>query len=386
MTCRAWAFENDGSQNFTARSLDPSASLGQFVDLDRDGDLDRIATTGSGSTSRVVWYRNDGAQSHGPLPIASEAEAFINVADIDNDGDFDILTQRTGLSGRLSWYENDGTPAVGTWAQRTVTNDFSSSAAYTADIDGDGDIDIITASNQAARLIWYENDHTALTFTPHTIDNSINIPTLLVVGDVDGDGDLDLLAATNFSKTVIWYRNLGTASQGDYDRNGHVDGADFLLWQRQLGSDASPAGSGADGDGNEKVGAEDLIVWRKNVPTTLAAAVKAFGTDAAAISRAASGVAPILSLQLVASPLAPQRVVFGPPRRSMYAAPVSIAADDDLARFTGLDKSATCATSARVVPAQSGTHEFQDLADAAFADVDETDDLFSTRIDATLAP
>lgn len=49
---------------------------------------------------------------------------------------------------------------------------------------------------------------------------------------------------------------------GDFDADGDVDGADFLLWQRTLGTTASPPGSGADGDGNGTVGAGDLAVWK----------------------------------------------------------------------------------------------------------------------------
>jgi hypothetical protein len=50
---------------------------------------------------------------------------------------------------------------------------------------------------------------------------------------------------------------------GDYDDNGQVDGADFLLWQRTLGAAANP-GTGADGSGNAVVDGEDLGVWQDN--------------------------------------------------------------------------------------------------------------------------
>ncbi|MBA3484333.1 MAG: PQQ-dependent sugar dehydrogenase [Pirellulales bacterium] len=50
---------------------------------------------------------------------------------------------------------------------------------------------------------------------------------------------------------------------GDYDDNGQVDGADFLLWQQTLGS-AAGAGTGADGSGSAVVDGEDLSVWQDN--------------------------------------------------------------------------------------------------------------------------
>jgi hypothetical protein len=49
---------------------------------------------------------------------------------------------------------------------------------------------------------------------------------------------------------------------GDYDRDGDVDGGDFLAWQLGLGSLVTPSGSGADGDNSGAVDAGDLAIWR----------------------------------------------------------------------------------------------------------------------------
>jgi hypothetical protein len=50
---------------------------------------------------------------------------------------------------------------------------------------------------------------------------------------------------------------------GDYDRNGTVDGNDFLVWQRQLGT-KTPATLGADGNGDLLVDGLDLAPWSDN--------------------------------------------------------------------------------------------------------------------------
>lgn len=55
-----------------------------------------------------------------------------------------------------------------------------------------------------------------------------------------------------------------TGPAGDYNADGVVDGADFLVWQRTLGTAATPAGSGADGNGSGSVDADDLTVWREH--------------------------------------------------------------------------------------------------------------------------
>jgi hypothetical protein len=49
---------------------------------------------------------------------------------------------------------------------------------------------------------------------------------------------------------------------GDYNNNGVVDGADYVIWRDTLTQVAVPAGTGADGSGNGTVGPEDYDFWR----------------------------------------------------------------------------------------------------------------------------
>lgn len=72
------------------------------------------------------------------------------------------------------------------------------------------------------------------------------------VGAVQGSGIFTFLVGND----------AGGELPGDYDRNGFVDGADFLLWQRELGNEVTPGG-GADGDRSGVVDAGDLDVWRE---------------------------------------------------------------------------------------------------------------------------
>lgn len=51
------------------------------------------------------------------------------------------------------------------------------------------------------------------------------------------------------------------AAPGDYDRDGVVDGADFLDWQRSIGAAALPPASGADGNADGVVNGADLTAW-----------------------------------------------------------------------------------------------------------------------------
>jgi hypothetical protein len=69
-----------------------------------------------------------------------------------------------------------------------------------------------------------------------------------------------LLATGETMEGVIEFASVGNG--GDFDSDGDVDGADFLVWQRTLGSNVSSLGSGADGNANGVVDAGDLVIWK----------------------------------------------------------------------------------------------------------------------------
>jgi hypothetical protein len=56
---------------------------------------------------------------------------------------------------------------------------------------------------------------------------------------------------------------------GDYNLNGVVDAADYLVWRKTLGGTNVPAYSGADGDGDTTIDQDDYVVWRAHFGQTL---------------------------------------------------------------------------------------------------------------------
>jgi hypothetical protein len=58
---------------------------------------------------------------------------------------------------------------------------------------------------------------------------------------------------------------------GDYNNNGRVDAADYVVWRNQNGQNV-PAGTGADGSGNGAVGPEDYTFWRTRFGQTVGSA------------------------------------------------------------------------------------------------------------------
>ncbi len=79
---------------------------------------------------------------------------------------------------------------------------------------------------------------------------------------------------------------LPAAMFGDYNGNGEVDTADFVMWRRTLSQSVAPY-SGADGSGNGVIDQGDYGVWRAHFGETVSASVAASGTSIAVISTSA---------------------------------------------------------------------------------------------------
>ena len=132
----------------------------------------------------------------------------VHSVDIDGDGDFDILGAAYEADD-ITWWENmDGTGT--SWTEHTVDGSFDGAiSVYSADIDGDGDLDILGAGYLSREITWWENmDGTGISWTEHTVDAYCYGANSVYAGDIDGDGDLDIVGAARSSDSISWYENI----------------------------------------------------------------------------------------------------------------------------------------------------------------------------------
>ena len=73
-------------------------------------------------------------------------------------------------------------------------------------------MDIVSASVNDDTIAWYENNNgDASSWTARDIDTSANGAFSVFVADMDGDGDMDIVSASVNDDTIAWYENNGAA-------------------------------------------------------------------------------------------------------------------------------------------------------------------------------
>jgi hypothetical protein len=151
------------------------------------------------------------------------------IGDLDGDGDPDVL------DGYQRWYRNttgDGTA----WETVTIlTNGAFDGSPLTAlgDLDGDDDLDIVMGTHFGARLAWAENEgNEGQDFTLHMLATDKDFLHTIIAADLDNDGDLDILAGQNVGPTFVFENDgqgaftehtIALDTRGHEARTGDVD-------------------------------------------------------------------------------------------------------------------------------------------------------------------
>jgi FG-GAP-like repeat len=200
---------------FTNHTIDPRPGGIHIipVDLNRDGKMDFITLLAQ-DYETVLAYINKGTGDFSfdqkviyAAPHPNWGSSGIELVDLDKDGDLDVLlthgdTFDDGIVKPyhgIQWLENTGTyPFV----EHTLAQMPGVHRAEAADVDGDGDLDVVACALLAGgsdvdektlpALVWLEQTKPG-TFVRHTIEMGFPRHATLDVGDIDGDGDVDVV-------------------------------------------------------------------------------------------------------------------------------------------------------------------------------------------------
>ena len=235
----SWTEHNIASDFLGAQSV-------YSADIDGDGDMDVLGA--AWIVNDITWWENmDGSGTS--WTEHNIAGGFLGAQsayseDIDGDGDMDVLGASPYLD-EFTWWENvDGSGT--TWTEHNIAEGFDAAySVYSEDMDGDGDMDVLGAAFNSSDIVWWENiDGTGTSWAEHFVDTNFNAARSVYAEDIDGDGNMDVLGAASAGNDISWWRLSGYPSVASLlssilDTQGDYPDWDYIDWNSQTPSGTS---------------------------------------------------------------------------------------------------------------------------------------------------
>lgn len=205
-------FSSDGTGSFTAWAPIPTDNMPRHVtvaDVNGDGEQDLLCCSAAASRLLVFLNRGDGSFEPYVGHEVSDSPYGVFLGDFDADGDLDAVTANF-VGHNVSVLENFGNATFAPAVDYAIPG-IEPAPVFVdgADLDGDGDLDLVTANSGTGDLgVLLNNGDGTFTVQPATYPVGEQ-PQLVALGDLNGDGIPDAVVVNTLSGTVSSLLGVG---------------------------------------------------------------------------------------------------------------------------------------------------------------------------------
>ena len=219
---------------------------------DLDGDARRDLVVATASDLRVLYQERNGefVDSGATLSFPGvEVYQSVAIADLDRDGDADIVAaNRSGSRrGSVNVFLQERPREFGGFQEIEVLG-FNPSAVDVADLDGDGDQDLVVIDvppfpdGSSGSVLVFSQGPLGKFHPPQGEPTEVGSPRSVALADLEGDGDVDIVCACAFPDSVAVFlqddpgtffaagtplnflgASVSAADVADFDADGDLD-------------------------------------------------------------------------------------------------------------------------------------------------------------------
>ncbi|HMQ48456.1 MAG TPA: FG-GAP-like repeat-containing protein [Saprospiraceae bacterium] len=202
---------NDGQGQFTTSTMNTTGvgeSACYVADANGDGILDVFIGMYYSKQLALLLGDGEGGFALSDMVTVTGSPWMIAAADFNGDGRADVASANSD-GNRMAIAFGDGQGGLTEAIHFNAgLNTLFPLAIDLGDIDGDGDLEIVTSNYSSPSFVVFENDGNG-SFTVASILDASNKASCAILHDRDGDGDMDISGTDEGDDVIILFENPG---------------------------------------------------------------------------------------------------------------------------------------------------------------------------------